>query len=88
MKDKYSVTAQINLSLMKKRMNILISGDNLLQSRSGEYYDKTKYKHTIFTNKSNYYPRGISIGISYNFNNFIDLFRKNDAGEEVIERAQ
>lgn len=71
---------------MKKRLNIMIAGMKLLYE--GDIYQKTKYKYTVFLNESNYHSRGISVGISYNFNNFRDLFRKNEAGNDLIKRAK
>lgn len=82
----YSITAQLSFNLLKNRLNILINGLNLLNG--GNYYSKDKYKHTVSICESNYHPRGISIGISYNFNNFMDLFQKNESGSDMIKRAK
>lgn len=85
MKSTYALTAQLQFNLLKKRMNIKITGNNLLNE--GNYYQKEKYKHTVFINEGDYHPRGLFIGITYNFNNFMDLFRKNEAGSEMIKRV-
>lgn len=63
----------------------MVAGVNLLYE--GDIYQRTKYKHTVFLNGCNYHSRGISLRISYNFNNFRDLFRKNEA-DDLIKRAK
>lgn len=82
----YSITAQLSFNLLKNRLNIMINGLNLLNG--GNHYSKDKYKHTVSISDSDYHPRGISIGISYNFNNFNDLFQKNESGSDMIKRAK
>lgn len=82
--DSYSLTAQLQFSLLKNRLNIQISGDNLLYC---DYRANNKYGHVLFTQENRSYPRGVSVGITYTFNNFKDWFQKNDAGEELIKRA-
>lgn len=84
--ELYVVSSFLNLNLMKNRLNIRISGDNLLNS--GNHYEKEKYGHTLSVSESNHHFRGISIGISYNFNNFNDLFQKNESGSDMIKRAK
>lgn len=81
----YVLSPQLQITLMKKRLNINISGNNLLNS--GNHYEKEKYGHTLSISESNHHFRGITIGIAYNFNNFIDLFQKNEAGIDMIKRA-
>lgn len=82
---RYSVSPQLTFNLLKKRLNIKIEGKDLLNG--GNHYTKDKYGHTLTITESDYHPRGITIGISYNFNNFMDLFQKNEAGSEMIKRA-
>lgn len=84
-KETYSLSADVQFNLLKNRMKIRISGDNLLNS--GTDCQRGEYKHVKSINTNFLQPRGVSVGITYNFNNFIDLFRKNDAGEEILKRA-
>ena len=82
-KESYSASVQLQMLLLKKRLNVLISGDCLLNE--GDIYQETRYKHTLMINKSNFHPRGITIGITYNFNNYIDEEKRKES--EIIKRA-
>ena len=82
-KESYSASVQLQMLLLKKRLNVLISGDCLLNG--GDIYQETRYKHTLMINKSNFHPRGITIGITYNFNNYIDEEKRKES--EMIKRA-
>ena len=69
--------------LLKKRLNVLIAGNSLLNS--GAQYQESRYKHTLSIDNSNFHPRGITIGVTYNFNNYIDKEKREES--EIIKRA-
>ena len=82
-KETYSATVQLQMLLLKKRLNVLVSGNSLLNT--GNIYQKTRYKHTQMINKSDFHPRGITIGITYNFNNYKDEVKREES--DIIKRA-
>ena len=83
--ERYNLSPQITLSLIKKRLNIRIAGENLLHE--GNLYNQHQYEHTFLTAEYDFHPRTLSIGLTYYLNNFKDLFQPNKTGEEMIERA-
>lgn len=85
-RKSYFISPQFQFSLLKNRLNIRVAGDNLLHA--GNNYSRDTYHHTVSISEADYHPRGFSVGISYNFNNFRDLFRKNEAGDDLIKRAK
>lgn len=65
-KELYAISPQLQFNLFKSRLNIDISGKNLLNS--GKSYTRDKYGHTISVNESNQLNRrSISFAISYCF---------------------
>ena len=82
-KESYSASVQLQMLLLKKRLNVLIAGNSLLNA--GNIYQETRYKHTLMINKSNFHRCGITIGITYNFNNYIDEEKRKES--EIIKRA-
>ena len=81
--EAYSATVQLQMLLLKKRLNVLIAGNSLLNS--GAQYQESRYKHTLSIDNSNFHPRGITIGVTYNFNNYIDKEKREES--EIIKRA-
>ena len=84
-RDRYNLSPQVTFLLLKKRLNIRIAGDCLLYE--GNYYSRDRYGHTLSISEYDHHPRTLSIGVTYYLNNFINLFKPNETGEEMIKRA-
>ncbi|MFR3329974.1 MAG: outer membrane beta-barrel family protein [Odoribacter splanchnicus] len=79
----YAVNASLTYNL--KNFHVFILGQNLLYNipdLESRYVNIYKYQY------EDLHDRSFRIGISYNFNKFKNIFQKNEAGGEAIQRAQ
>lgn len=81
----YNLSPYLSISLLKNKLNVQVGGKCLINH--GDEYSREQYAHTLSINNTNPHYRTLTIGITYNLNNFIDLFKPNETGEEMIKRA-
>lgn len=82
--EQYSLNVGVTFSLLKNRLRILVRGENLIYK---DNYFTSAYKEILSHNINFAHSRRVRIGITYNFNNFRDLFKKNESNADILQRA-
>lgn len=85
MNEYYDLSSTLIFTLFKRRLNILIAGDDLLYTNVKWVirYDRITEENINYT-----YGRALRIGITYNFNDFRDMFKKNNSNSYILDRAR
>lgn len=82
--ESYDLSGNIVMTLFKRRLNVTVGCDKILYSNQRTW---EKYKMISTYNQNFQFDRQFRIGITYNFSNFRDLFKKNDSNADILQRA-
>lgn len=83
MGNKYDLDLSLTLSIIKRKLNIVIACNNLLYNDEESW---EMYKQIMTHNINKMFDRQLRIGISYNFNNYKHTFKKNYSNSDIIDR--
>ena len=83
-KPQCSMSADMQFNLWRNRLHIKIAANSFVSINDG--HSDTRFKHTHTVSHHDYHPRTFTLGISYQFRKFTEIFHKNEAGDEIIKR--
>ena len=84
MRPTFDMSADLQFSLLQNRLHIKLKANNFVDINAG--YFNTRFDHIHAVKHHDYHPMNFTIGVTYTVRNFIDLFQKNTAGDEMIRR--
>ena len=84
MRPTFDMSADLQFSLLQNRLHIKLEANNFVDINAG--YFNTRFDHIHSVKHHDYHPMNFTIGVTYTVRNFIDLFQKNTAGDEMIRR--
>ena len=83
-KPTCNMSADLQFTLLQNRLHIKLAANNFVHVNDG--YTNTRFSHTHTVAQRDNHPMNFTIGVTYTVRNFIDLFQKNTAGDEMIRR--